>query len=393
MRTGVVAPWDPARYRRRISSARHAPTRRSVLRRTAPALLPAAIFAASRIGTLAVVYGVAVLTHVRTAALLIRWDAAWYLATAEHGYPTKLPIGTGPQAQSTLGFFPLLPVAIRLVWKATGLSPEASGLLIGALGGLAGSVAIWLLLEHEYGRDAADRGCALVVCSPGAYVLSMVYSETLLLPLAAGCLLALRSRRWWLAGLLAGLASAADPVGIALVVPCAVAALLALRERRELSALAAPGLAPAGIVAFFAYLQVHAGTWQAWFIAQRRGWEQGRLGSGVWNQLLVVRVYHLSSLPYWVKDAGLVLAMVTAGILLATRRPATWTANSGAVLVLAFLSPAVGFGPRTLLRAFPLFAVAGVRLGRRWFGPALALFALVMAALAVLSLGTIALPP
>lgn len=354
---------------------------------------PVVIFAATRVGVLMVAWTVGIITHQGISRSLIRWDSTWYLTAARRGYPSAIPPGTGNHAQSTLGFFPLFPLLIRVAWKVTGLGIDGSGLLVGAVGGLAGAIAIWFLFEGEYGPSAADRGCALVLCSPGAYVLSMVYSETLLLPLAATCLLALRGRRWWLAGVLAGLATATDPVGIAIVVPCAVAGWLAIKRHRDWSALAAPVLAPTGILAFFGYLWVHTGTPKAWFIAQRRGWEQGHLASGIWNQLLVVRVYHVSLAPYTVKVAGFVVAMAALGLFLATRRPGIWTVYVGAVLTLAFLSPTVGFGPRTLLRAFPLIGTVGARLDSRWFEGLLAISTLAMAATAVLSFGSLTLPP
>ena len=59
----------------------------------------------------------------------------------------------------------------------------------------------------------------------------MVYAEGLLLPLAAGCILALQKRRWLLAGSLAAFATATEPEALVLVVVCAVSALLELRRR------------------------------------------------------------------------------------------------------------------------------------------------------------------
>ena len=48
---------------------------------------------------------------------------------------------------------------------------------------------------------------------PGSIVFSMVYAEGLLIPLAAGCILALQRRRWVMAGALAGLATATAASG------------------------------------------------------------------------------------------------------------------------------------------------------------------------------------
>ena len=51
-----------------------------------------------------------------------------------------------------------------------------------------------------------------------------------MLPLAAGCILALQRRRWVLAGVLAGIATATEPEALVLVLVCAVSAALELRR-------------------------------------------------------------------------------------------------------------------------------------------------------------------
>ena len=331
--------------------------------------------------------------HTPVLSLLTKWDGYWYVLAAQKGYPSAIPTGTGNAAQSTLGFFPLFPLLIRATSDATGLGPKSAGLLAGFVAGLLGAVLVWILLERNYGEAAADRGCMLVLISPGAYVLSMVYSETLLIPLVAGCLLALQSRRYLLAGVLAAGVTAVDPIGIAIVIPCAIAAAVAVRDRRQWSALVAPVLAPVGIAAFFGYLWAHTGTPFAWFIDQRRGWESGRLGTGLWNEILLVRVEHLSEPPYTVKVVGLAVAVALVAVFLTTKRPAVFTGYVAAVLVFALLSPIVGLTPRTLLRAFPLLGVVGARCSPLTFQIIAITFTLVMAALAAVSFGSLGLAP
>src|SRR5207253_1167110 len=123
---------------------------------------------------------------------------------------------------------------------------------------------LWRLLARIWGREVADRGTALFCFFPGSFVLSMVYSEPLMLALAIGCLLALLDRRWLVAGVLAGLATGVRPNAVALVAACAWAAAVAIVKRREWRALVAPLLAPAGLVAFFAFLWARTGRPDAW---------------------------------------------------------------------------------------------------------------------------------
>jgi hypothetical protein len=97
-----------------------------------------------------------------------------------------------------------------------------------------------------------------------------------MLPLAAGCLLALQRRRWVLAGVLAALATATEPQGLVLVLVCAVSAGLELRRHGLAArrALLAPALAPVGAGAFAIFLWAWTGSPFASLIAQRDGWSE-----------------------------------------------------------------------------------------------------------------------
>src|SRR5688500_4100225 len=54
--------------------------------------------------------------------LALSWDAQWYRRIAEDGYPDELPVGPdGRVQQNPWAFYPLFPLAVRLVTGATGL--------------------------------------------------------------------------------------------------------------------------------------------------------------------------------------------------------------------------------------------------------------------------------
>ena len=77
----------------------------------------------------------------------------------------------------------------------------------------------------------------------------------MLIPLAAGCILALERRRWLLAGALAGVATATGADALALTVVCAISAAVMVyrhgpRDREALRSLLAPLLSLVGIAAF-----------------------------------------------------------------------------------------------------------------------------------------------
>jgi hypothetical protein len=351
-------------------------------------LRPVLIYLASRAGVLMVAGAVATDTNRTVSKGLVAWDAQWYLSIAQFGYAHAIPPGSGNPAQTNLGFFPLLPILTRGTHEVTRLGYSASGLVTTFVLGLLASVAVWWLLHDVFGQTGADRGTALVLFSPGAFVLSLVYTEGATIVLVACTLLALRRRRWLLAGVCAGLASAADPVAVAVIVPCVVASVLAIRSAREWRSLIAPVLAPAGVVAFFAYLWVHNGTPFEWFRAQRAGWQGGSYFGSVPQAFVHLVDHGFADRNFGVKA---VTIMATVGLLVLffrARPPKLWVSYVVAVLFLGCLSPLIGVTPRLLLRCFPLLGVVGARLPPFWYELVLGFMALCGAALAMMAMGS-----
>lgn len=351
------------------------------------ALRPLALFLASRLGVFMVVAATANILKQRVSDGLVLWDSKWYLMIASSGYVRHIPPGSGNPAQSDLGFFPLLPIFVRLVHNVTTLGFSSSAFIAVFLLGAGASVAVWWMIHDLWGVRAADRGTAFVVFSPGAFVLSYVYSEAATILFVALCLLALRRRRWILAGLAAGVASAADPVAVAVVVPCIVGAYVAIRDHRELRALWAPILAPAGLLAFFTYLWVHTGSPLEWFKAQRAGWQGGTYFGSVPRAFGHLFAHGFEDPNYAVKAICIVAVIAILVVFFRARPPATWIGYVVAVLALGIISPVIGVTPRLLLRDFPLLAVLGARLNGLWFEIIFGLFAVSMAALTVISNG------
>jgi len=247
---------------------------------------------------------------------------------------------------------------------------------------------VWWMLRDQFGTSGADRGTALIFFSPGAFVLSMAYTEAATVLFVACCLLALRRRRWVLAGLAAAVATTADPVGVAAVVPCDVACVVAVRTRGEWRSLAAPLLAPLGVTVFFLYLWAHAGSPFAYVHAQRAGWQSGTYFGGVFRAFGHLFTHGFGDPNYGVKAVSILLTVGMLVLFFRARPPAPWVGYVVAVLGFGILSPVIGVTPRLLLRGFPLLGVVGARLPAFWFEVALGLSALCMAALATMAMGS-----
>jgi hypothetical protein len=214
---------------------------------------------------------------------------------------------------------------------------------------------------------------------PGSVVFSMVYSECLLLPLAAGCILALERRRWLLAGVLAGLATATEPDALAIIPVCLAAAGLAVHRRREWRALLAPLLSVAGAGAFAAYLWAHTGTPLANYYAQHYGWGEKtdpfalvHQARSLADEISFAHFNHPTINLNLV--AGLVGALfLVAGAILLARYRRTVSAQAlvwaGAIGLLTLTSEYVPPNPRLLITAFPVVVVFARAVRGRWLLP------------------------
>src|SRR5665213_2657670 len=287
-------------------------------------LRPVLLYLASRAGMLLVACATSSTAHQAVSKGLTVWDSSWYLSIAQGGYVRHIPPGSGNPAQSNLGFFPLIPLLTRATHEVTRFGIPLSGLITTFLLGLAAAVAVWWMLRDVFGRSGADRGTALVFFSPGALVLSLVYTEAATILMVACVLLALKRERWVVAGLCAAVATTADPIGSAVVVPCAVAAVLAVRARHGWKALWAPALAPLGIVAFFGYLWAHAGTPFAYFDAQRAGWQGGSYFGGIPGSFAHLFGHWFADPDYAVKAVSAVVAIGLLVIFFRAHPPGIW---------------------------------------------------------------------
>jgi Gpi18-like mannosyltransferase len=85
--------------------------------------------------------------------------------------------------------------------------------------GLLALVVLHRLVTLEFGDAVAGRTVFLLLAFPSAFFLAAPFTHSLFLLLAVTFLYALRQQRWWLAGALAGLASATRPFGVLLAAP------------------------------------------------------------------------------------------------------------------------------------------------------------------------------
>lgn len=201
---------------------------------------------------------------------LLGWDAAWYQGIATHGY--------SPLGDTSVRFFPLLPMLTRALSALPWLSAGTALLLIANVSALLGSAMLLMLVRRESGDGQLARRTVWLLClAPPAFTLAMGYAEGTFLVLSVGCFLALRARptpRWWWVAATAFLAALSRPLGVLLVLPIAIEVVrfwLHPRSVRRFAPTMAVLSPLAGIGAFLAWSAVAFGAaWRPILVQTRR---------------------------------------------------------------------------------------------------------------------------
>jgi Gpi18-like mannosyltransferase len=304
-----------------------------------------------------------------------RWDAPHYLDVALFGYTAYDP-GNLPM-YSKLGdldlfivFHPLFPWA-----TAVGLAflPElVAPIMVSAVASVAAVLLLYRLVAREFGERIGKRAAVFMLIFPTAYFLHIGYTESLFLALVLGSFLAARTDRWWLAGLLGGLAALTRVNGLILIPALAAEAWLQwARDRRWRAAWAGIGLVAVG---FGGYLLVNYAVYgnpfeflriqnEHWFKSLAWPWDGiggvfGWLENDDPENVVMYGVTELAAIGLGL--AGTVVAALRF-------RPGWFTWMTGNWLLFVSTSFVLSV-PRYALTMFPLFAWFAQLAERRWLG-------------------------
>ena len=292
-------------------------------------------------------------------------DSGWYTAIADGGYSWV------PGQQSKVAFFPAYPLVMRAVSVVVG-SAYVAGILVTVVSGLAVAVLFLRWAGERLPPAAAWAGLLLLLLYPYAYYLfGAVYPSALFLAAALGAFVLLEHDHPSLAGLSGAVATAAGPIGLALVGGLVVRAL----ERRHRAGDVRLAWRDAGVLlSLLGLLGYCLYLWRRFddpllFATAQEAWDQGA-GPRTWFK---VRFFEdlSTARPSLAAIAYLAHPVLTlAGLALVPRvfRRLGWGYAAYALLVIAMtgLGTKNFFGmARYVMAAFPCFAVAGELLVER----------------------------
>lgn len=304
---------------------------------------------------------------------LFAWDAEWYLEIAANGYagvdPTMVDGNGNRTAETSLAFFPGLPLMIRLFATLPGLGASQAAIVVNLAAGIVCAYGLARLGRLVGGSERV--GLLLVVlfaAAPMSIVLSMPYTEALFCGAAVWGLLGVLERRWSQAGLCCLVAGLIRPTGAVLIAVVVLAALVAIARgrdgRRPWAALLS---APVGMLGYLAWVGVRTGEPDGYFEVQQRGWSSSFDG-GLATSRFIAETLTENENAFVTLTALLVLCAVLLLVLCLTLRTA-WPVVlfAALVLVLGLGSDGLMFSKvRLMLPAFPLLLPIAIGLaGRR----------------------------
>jgi hypothetical protein len=154
------------------------------------------------------------------AMLWMMWwnfDSGFYGSIASGGYWSANTL----RHASNWAFFPLYPILMHFF--ALPLLPHSSAYVIAgvAISNIAAFIAVLFLYKivaREFSAPIASRAVIYLALFPMSFFLSAAYPESLFMALILGCFYFTRTHRWWLAGLLGGLAALTRPQGILMAI-------------------------------------------------------------------------------------------------------------------------------------------------------------------------------
>jgi hypothetical protein len=306
--------------------------------------------------------------YVRT---LCRWDCAWYVGIAEHGYE-RFPIPNHSNV-GRWGFFPLYPMLVAGIRVVFPYPTIIVAIITSIACSYVSCLVSWLLLERN--MRAYVLYCAFLLSGPFSFYFTTFLSEPLFVLLTSCVFLALKRSSYLAAGLSSALLSATRLVGVFAVTATIIQMFMDHRKQGG-STLSFPRwvlgrpdllvaifISPAGLFAYMLFLYLTVGDGFAFLHVQRAfGRVAGNPLVFLWDGLSAVPAAGwLPTAPQW--SALTAIAGLALSAVLAARRQYGAALFCAICIILPLITNlasivryVVGLAPLTMLLAVLLSA-------------------------------------
>jgi Gpi18-like mannosyltransferase len=195
------------------------------------------------------------------------WDSGWYLNVAKNGY-TFL---SSCQDQTAFGFFPLYPMAMRLLGAVIG-DQFIAGIIISNLLLFIASFFLFLLSDRIcQNKKTAMLSVLILYFFPGSYLLSGVFSESAFICFSVMCFYYFETDDYALCGISGFFLTLTRPFGVLILLPLCLRYMQRNGLQFRLRSLFLL-LIPMGILSFFAYCYFMTGDFLFYVHAKQLGW-------------------------------------------------------------------------------------------------------------------------
>jgi Mannosyltransferase (PIG-V) len=332
------------------------------------------------------------LTHFPDMLYLMwaHFDSGFFLGIAEGGYWNADSL----LHMSNWAFFPLYPLFMRLfalLLGGNGISYISAGIIVSNLSALVAAAYLYKLTTRELNKTIATRAVWYMLLFPMSFYLSAVYSESLFLALSISCIYYARMHRWWLAGVLGGLAALTRIQGVLLVLAVAWEYWQFLADRfaptqeqsgrvasvqnwcysrligfwRSLASwrtwldLASLTLIPLGLCTFCLYSKWKVGRFLAFWEVEKNGW--GRQYTNPIELFLYMLQHPAAASPYewnfYTLNMLVIVVFWSLLILILRKLPFIYSILTFVYLVIPLVSGRIGSVARFYLITFPIYMI------------------------------------
>lgn len=272
-------------------------------------------------------------------------DGGHYLSIARDGY-----------YDYEYGFFPLYPLAIRLMRFLIQVPFVLGGLIITYLSFWIFLKRFWRLLRLDFSQQDSRRMIIMFLAFPVAFYLLAVYTDSLYLMLMIFCFWFARQRQWRWAGVAGGLAALARFPGIALF-PALLVEWLTQEKKQHRFPLWL-FLIPLATLGYLFYIQVSKGDWRLFF-SSMGVWKQNQYVlpfQTVYRYFKILGTATSRSFVHLISLTELISMFGSVGLLMwgmKKIRP-SYLVYAASYLVLPLSSGTFTGMPRYVLHAFPI---------------------------------------
>lgn len=291
------------------------------------------------------------------------FDGFHYMSIAQHGY-----------SDYQQAFFPLYPLLIRYTALLTDNNYVWAAMTITYIALFVWLFLLYKLIRLDFPSGVGKWTLVFILFSPVGFFFGAVYTESLFLTLVVAAFFLARKKRWLVAGLFVGLASATKLVGIFLLPALIVEWYMVYRKgtvyKHLYSLIGMMILSCTGLVSYCIYLWkvygdpflfIHA---QPAFGANRSGGELIFLPQVVYRYIKIFLTVPFSHYDMWIAllefvMLGIALFLLSYGVFKQKMRISYFL-----FAILAIIGPTLTGSlssiPRYILVAFPLFIVLGL---------------------------------